>query len=310
MSAEVQAKITEIVNAHPVVLFMKGSRRFPQCGFSSRVVQILDKFLPRYETVNVLTDPGVRDGIKEFSQWPTIPQLYVRGKFVGGCDIVSEMFESGELKGVLGDLATAPAAATAGKGNAAAPSVTITDAAAAAFKEAAESDADHPRLVIPPNFQYELFLDEKKPDDVVVAAGGLSLLLDPDSATRANGMKIDFVGNAGGFKLENPNEPPRLRGLSPKELKEMLDRHEKFELLDTRPESERAIAKIEGSVMFDPATVEKLSHDAKIVLYCHSGGRSRRAGLQLVSMGFKHVFNLEGGVDAWARQIDPKVPTY
>jgi len=101
MSEDVQTKLAGLVSAHPVVLFMKGSRRFPQCGFSSRVVQILDKHLAKYETVNVLTDPEIRDGVKVFSSWPTIPQLYVRGKFVGGCDIAREMHANGELAALL-----------------------------------------------------------------------------------------------------------------------------------------------------------------------------------------------------------------
>src|SRR5262249_16272911 len=100
--SDVQARISDLIAAHPVVLFMKGWGRFPQCGFSSRVVSILDRHLPKYETVNVLTDPDIREGVKAFSQWPTIPKLYVRGKFVGGCDIVTEMAESGELKDLLG----------------------------------------------------------------------------------------------------------------------------------------------------------------------------------------------------------------
>ena len=94
-------RIQSIIDSSPVVLFMKGDRRMPQCGFSARVVQILDSMLPEYATVNVLTDPEVREGIKEYSAWPTIPQLYVRGEFVGGCDIVTEMYQSGELGGLL-----------------------------------------------------------------------------------------------------------------------------------------------------------------------------------------------------------------
>ena len=86
------------IDQNPVMLFMKGTPNFPQCGFSSAVVQILDYLGVEYGSENVLADPAVRQGIKEFSDWPTIPQLYVKGEFVGGCDIVREMFETGELK--------------------------------------------------------------------------------------------------------------------------------------------------------------------------------------------------------------------
>ncbi|MEE9608447.1 MAG: Grx4 family monothiol glutaredoxin [Myxococcota bacterium] len=94
-------KIASIIESDRVVLFMKGNRHVPQCGFSATVVQILDTFVPEYTTVDVLSAPDVRDGIKEFSSWPTIPQLYVNGEFVGGCDIVREMHAAGELQGVL-----------------------------------------------------------------------------------------------------------------------------------------------------------------------------------------------------------------
>ena len=94
-------RIDEIVKANDIVLFMKGTALFPQCGFSSRAVAILDRLGAQYETVDVLQDPDVRQGIKEYSDWPTIPQLYVKGEFVGGSDIMMEMFESGELQELL-----------------------------------------------------------------------------------------------------------------------------------------------------------------------------------------------------------------
>jgi monothiol glutaredoxin len=89
------------IDQNPVMLFMKGTPNFPQCGFSSAIVQILDFLGVDYGSENVLADASIRQGIKEFSDWPTIPQLYVKGEFVGGCDIVREMFESGELKKYL-----------------------------------------------------------------------------------------------------------------------------------------------------------------------------------------------------------------
>jgi monothiol glutaredoxin len=97
-----RARIQSLIEADRVVLFMKGSRGTPQCGFSAQVVGILDSHLPSYKTVDVLQDPEVRQGIKEFTRWPTIPQLYVGGEFVGGCDIITEMEQAGELKALLG----------------------------------------------------------------------------------------------------------------------------------------------------------------------------------------------------------------
>lgn len=96
-SSEVRDRISALVESSPVMLFMKGTRDMPQCGFSAQVIGILNRVAPEYSTYDVLSDPDVREGIKEFSNWPTIPQLYVRGEFLGGCDIVTEMYESGEL---------------------------------------------------------------------------------------------------------------------------------------------------------------------------------------------------------------------
>ncbi len=101
--SDTQARIAEIVSANPVVLFMKGTPLFPQCGFSSRAVAILDHLGVPYESVDVLQDMEVRQGIKQFSEWPTIPQLYVQGEFVGGSDIMMEMFEAGELQQLMAD---------------------------------------------------------------------------------------------------------------------------------------------------------------------------------------------------------------
>jgi monothiol glutaredoxin len=95
-------RIEEIVASNDVVLFMKGTELFPQCGFSSRAVAILDHLGVPFKTVDVLQDPEIRQGVKEYSDWPTIPQLYVKGQFVGGSDIMMEMFESGELKELVG----------------------------------------------------------------------------------------------------------------------------------------------------------------------------------------------------------------
>ena len=98
MSDETQTRIKGLVEKHPVLLFMKGNKNFPQCGFSALAVEVLRRCEVPFETVNVLEDQEIRKGIKTFSSWPTIPQLYVKGEFVGGSDIVKEMYEAGELQ--------------------------------------------------------------------------------------------------------------------------------------------------------------------------------------------------------------------
>jgi monothiol glutaredoxin len=104
-------RIKSDIDANDIVLFMKGTPGMPQCGFSATVVQILDHIGVKYKGVNVLADPEIRQGIKDFSNWPTIPQLYVKGEFVGGCDIVREMFESGELRPFMAEKGINPEAA-------------------------------------------------------------------------------------------------------------------------------------------------------------------------------------------------------
>jgi monothiol glutaredoxin len=101
MDQTVQQRIKDDIQGNDVVLFMKGSPVFPQCGFSAAVVQILTHLNVKFKGIDVLSDPSIRQGIKEFSNWPTIPQLYVKGEFIGGCDIVREMFQTGELQETL-----------------------------------------------------------------------------------------------------------------------------------------------------------------------------------------------------------------
>ena len=101
MDTTVQQRISQEVTDNPVVLYMKGTPVFPQCGFSAAVVQILSHLGVKFNGIDVLADPGIRQGLKEFSNWPTIPQLYVKGEFIGGCDIIREMYETGELQQVL-----------------------------------------------------------------------------------------------------------------------------------------------------------------------------------------------------------------
>jgi monothiol glutaredoxin len=311
-----RADFDRLVRSHDVVLFMKGSRRFPQCGFSATVVGILDKLVSGYQTVNILSDPGVREGMKEFSSWPTFPQLYVRGKFVGGCDIVKEMHASGELQRLLGASASAPPARAPDDTATpvAAPRVTITAAAARAFAAAAPGGGDVLHLEIDPDFNCDLHFAPAAASDVETRSGDVVLYVEGASVARADGVVIDYVEAPGGmaFKIDNPNAPPRVRRLTPKALKAMLDRGE-VQLFDVRPESERARASIAQATSLDAdgqRLLFGLSKETPIALHCHHGVRSRAAAEQLLREGFTNVYNLEGGIEAWSREVDPSVPRY
>ena len=308
-------QLTELVSSKKVVLFMKGNKHFPQCGFSAQVIGILNELKTSYDTVNVLSDPQIRDGIKEFSSWPTIPQLYVGGQFVGGCDIVKDMHASGELKKLLGG-ADAAAPAPKDAGPVTPPKVTLSDAAAKAFKAADEDPGvDRLRLEVSPSFEYELFFGPKKPGDLEITANGVAMLIDPADARRADGIAIDYVDSPGGaaFKITNPNEPAHVKPLSPKELKTMLDAKSPLELFDVRRPDEREKAKI-GAARHLDAEGEKhfraLDKKALIVFHCHHGQRSRAAAERAISEGYQNVYNLEGGIDAWSQTVDATVPRY
>lgn len=304
----IHEQIRELLQKHHVVLFMKGTRLSPECGFSASVVDLLDDLVDEYETVNVLASPSMRDGIKSFSQWPTIPQLYVAGKFVGGADIVKEMAANGELSSVLGG--DAPEAVV--------PVITINDKAAATILEMAkdaEPGEGFLRLEVSAQFHYGLFLGARERGDVEVQSNGVTILMDRTSARRADGMRIDFVESAAGagFKIENPNEPAKVKPLRVEEMRAMQEAGEEFELLDVRTEEERKTALIAGSHFLDEVGkdfVRRMAPNTKLVFYCHHGVRSRAAAEHFLREGFTNVWNLEGGIDAWSTRIDASVPRY
>jgi monothiol glutaredoxin len=301
-----RADFDRLVRSKPVVLFMKGNRRFPACGFSATVVGILDKVTSGYETINILEDPQVREGMKEFSSWPTFPQLYVKGEFVGGCDIVKEMYASGELQKLVGAEPPPPAKA---------PRVTVSPVAAKALLDAAgEAGGDVIRLAIDGEFRCDLQIAPRQADDFEVSSNGALLYVERASAARADGIQIDFVEGPGGmaFKIDNPNEPPHVKRIGPKELKSLLDLG-RIKLFDVRPDSERAIASIAQARSLDKTGQQELlglKRDEAIALHCHHGMRSRAAAEELLREGFTNVYNLEGGIEAWSRDVDPSVPRY
>lgn len=305
MEAQLKQEIDELIRNNRVVLFMKGSKNFPQCGFSATVVNILKEAGVReFKDINVLQRPELREGIKEYANWPTIPQLYVGGEFVGGCDIVREMFASGELFGVLG---TKPPDVKE-------PSISITEAAQRAITAAAEGETGGLRIEISPQFEYALSIDEAKPGDLTIKVSTLSILLDRQSASRADGLRIDYSDgeSGGGFKIENPNEPAKVRQISVSDLKALLEQGS-LELFDVRTDEERAKASIRGAQPFDQAAQQKLGgldRDTPLYFHCHHGGRSQQAAEHYLRQGFKRVHNVVGGIDAWSREIDPKVPRY
>jgi monothiol glutaredoxin len=300
-------KIEQLVTSDSVVLFMKGSRSFPQCGFSASVVNILNTLIPKYTTVNILSDQDVRTGMKEFSDWPTFPQLFIRGEFVGGADIVRQMHESGDLETKLGDL-VAPAKA---------PSVTVSPRAAKELGEALQegTPGDVIHLTITPAWEHQLDLGPKEASHVTVQSNGVTLQLDRASAGRGDGVSIDFIeaSDGAGFKIDNPNRPATVKEIPAKELKALLDSGRVTHLYDVRTDKERGIAKIAGTTQLDDATmaaIDKLPRETPLAFHCHHGGRSRAAAEHFLKAGFKTIYNHKGGIDAWSQEVDPSVKRY
>lgn len=300
-------QIESLISQNDVMLFMKGNRQQPQCGFSATVVGILDSYIENYETLDVLSNPNIREGIKVFSSWPTIPQLYVRGEFVGGCDIIQELNGSGELFEALG-VEPPPEVV---------PDITVTEQAAEPLRQAAAPHASPGKalhLQIDGSFKANLTMGPRGPMDVEVESNGVTLLVDRLSAARANGVVIDVVETPGGqaFKVDNPNAPS-VAQMSVSELKALLDSGAPFELLDVRTPQEAATASIPGAVLLtemETQRIAQLPKDTRLVFHCHHGGRSQQAAEHFLGLGFTDVSNVTGGIDAWSTEIDPSVPRY
>ena len=306
LAPELRTRIETTLNAHPVVLFMKGTRAQPQCGFSATVVGILDGLLDEYHTVDVLADQAIREGVKLFSEWPTIPQLYIDGEFVGGCDLVQQLYASGDLHRSLGQ---EPEVVEP-------PALNISEAAATAIRAV---QAGRPELSvhlkIDKAWNHQFNLAPAKGHEIRATDNGIEILLDPASAKRAAGLRLDMVDtdDGPGFVIDNPNAPAPVQQMTVQELKALRDAGEPVHLFDVREQAEREVACIEGAELLDEAAVARidtLPRDALLVFHCHSGVRSQAAAEYFRGQGYTRVYNLAGGIDAWSRDIDPNVPRY
>lgn len=196
-------------------------------------------------------------------------------------------------------------------------SLTVTDAAARAIREAAaDPDTAALRITIGESFDYDLRLDRAGAEDISVDAGGVTVILDASSASRAGGLTLDFDANGadgGGFTIDNPNAPAPIQQISPAELRALLDGSEPLELIDVRTPGERATAVIEGSRLLDQALHDELMQRDRLtplVFQCHHGMRSQAAAEYFQRAGFRRLYNLRGGIEAWSTEVDPSVPRY
>lgn len=298
-------RIDDLLATDHVVLFMKGNPEAPQCGFSSQAAGTLKGLGVPFAHVDVLSDPEIRDGIKLYGDWPTIPQLYIGGELVGGSDIIVQMAATGELQEALG---LPPPDRTP-------PQVTVTPSAQAMLKQAI-ADAGGEMVVeiaIDPNYRTRLHLVQPDDHAVQVNADGVALQFPVSDLRRADGLTLDFADDARGKGLiiDNPNAPKPVRKLTPAETESRV-RADTLTLVDVRPRDERALATAPVAHLdLDNGidAIEALPKDTPIAFLCHHGGRSAQAAEHFRQLGFSEVYNVVGGIDAWAA-FDPAVPRY
>lgn len=305
LQPELRKRIAGLLDADRVVLFMKGTPRAPQCGFSAKSVAALTALGIDYAHVDVLADQDIREGIKAYGDWPTIPQLYIDGELVGGSDIIEQMANSGELHGALG---LPPPDRTP-------PSITITPAAFEMLHKALQDAGSGYTLKVDIDSQFNAKLQLAPVDENAIATeiDGIRVQFDIASARRAEGLSIDWVDDerGRGLVIDNPNAPPKVRELSPLEAAGKLAAGA-ITLVDVRPAQERAFAVIKApfaTLDNGIAALEALPKDTPLAFLCHHGGRSAQAAEHFRQLGFGEIYNVVGGIDAWS-DADPAVPKY
>ena len=301
-----RTRIETLLQQNPVVLFMKGSPQSPRCGFSAAASGVLNELLPSYASVDVLEDAEIREGIKAYGNWPTIPQLYVKGELVGGADIVQSMYNSGELQELFG----------LPKPDRTPPQITITDKAAAAIRNALV-DAEPGlalHLTIDARFQPQFQLAEPGDSEIRVESNGIDILMDLATAQRARGIRIDWAETmqGAGLAIDNPNAPAAVKEMSVQELRDRLAKGD-ITVIDVRPPDERALAQLQQpfrTLDEGLAALADLPKDTPLAFLCHTGARSARAAEQFRAHGYAKVYNVTGGIAAWSREVDSSVPQY
>ena len=301
-----RSRIETLLANDRVVLFMKGQPSMPQCGFSAKAVGALQDLGVEFGHVNVLADQEIREGIKQYGDWPTIPQLYIDGELVGGSDIILQMASSGELSSVLGLAAPDPTP----------PSITVTPAAVEMLKGAlADSPGAALQLGIDARFQPNFQLAPFDEGAIAAESNGLRVQFDLASARRADGITIDWVDDirGKGLAIDNPNAPKAITELSVRDAADLV-RAGTVLLVDVRPSEERSIAAVGVPFkVFDGngrAELEALPKHTALAFLCHHGGRSAQAAEQFRALGFTKVHNVTGGIDAWSDEVDNGVPKY
>ncbi|MFP4207024.1 MAG: Grx4 family monothiol glutaredoxin [Wenzhouxiangella sp.] len=288
-------RIEKQIASHDVVLYMKGTPKMPQCGFSAKTAGMLDSLLGgNFAAFNVLEDEAIREGIKVYGNWPTIPQLYVKGELLGGCDIITEMFNAGELHEMLG----------LEKPDRTPPEIAISDQAAAKIREfLAGYPGQFLHFSVASDWDANFNIGPREGHEIATEAAGITILMDLASAQRARGAKIDWVETVQGegLKLDLPGAPPPVRQMSPADLQRKINSGERVMVVDTRSETDRKAYPLEFARALDAGLMAELKDaDPKLplVFVCNVGVSSQAVAEHYRKQGFAEVYNLEGGVQA------------
>lgn len=289
MTEELRAKLQAMVDSHDVVLFMKGTRQQPQCGFSNRVVSILEELEIDYQTYNVFSDPDIRSGMKDFSMWPTFPQLYIKQEFVGGCDLVTEMMQSGELPGMLGVTLE----------DVEPPTVHCSPNILNLFKESLATHGGGIHIDVSKNFQYDIFIGPKSNGQVESIVDGVPFYFSRGSAKRANGISLDFKdGDNGGVLIDNPNEP-KFEDITVSDVEAWVADNPTAKIYQIGVTADQVLP---FATLLDATAhqeIGQLPKDHPIAFMCVMGVRSQHAAKDLAFQGYSNVFNIVGGLTAW-----------
>lgn len=296
MNEQTKQAIDSLVNNNACVLFMKGNPTHPQCGFSSNTVGILKELLGEdFAYCNVLEDAEMREGIKEYGNWPTIPQLYINKELVGGNDIVTEMFNTGELQSML----------ELPQPNKEAAQITITETAAENIQKGIQNMGSSVLMLsIDGQYNTRFSIEEPKGYEISSEIGDIKIYMDVGTAKRANGIEIDWVEDlqGAGLVIKNPNEPKAVNQISAQELKQGMDDSNYSHIYDVRSEQQYLADSIPGSKRLDKTNmqvIEELDKNTPLVFVCAVGNTSQGACDFYRKKGYTNVNNLVGGVAGW-----------
>ncbi len=294
MAVTPNEQVEAAISSDDVVVFMKGTREAPSCGFSAQIVEVLNHLLPNYSTFDVRNDPLLRQAVKSRSGWPTFPQLYIRGEFVGGSDIAKELFVTGELAARLGLARTELPD----------PELRVSRPALDALERLAAGEPI--RLELDAQGDANLSVSTKQPSDIEIPVERVRFVLDVLTASRVDGLRIDYVSEPGGFVLTRPTTV----GLSAPQVAEMLASEQNAPLLvDCRTLAEFRQATLPKAEHLTRDLLHSLSTGAegrRVVFFCRNGNRAQNVAEHFSIMWAKPALYLKGGLEGWIAPISER----